>query len=458
MPAQAMSYRLLSFPEDDRLFARIVRGQIDGSPAGGRTVRAARRRLRQRYLDADLHRQQDVAIDGVSTEVWFAYREGRLKSVLPTDSWWMERGVARVTIATSGRLSRPNAACRTLLALPPVGQRTPEVADYIPAELCREIVKLTGWLATETQVASSAALRLPFGDRLDVEFHATWDGAGPGRHELEMRSLVDRDRANARRALSGTSLNILAAGVRQELLGTAFRRDLAPGERLPESVAGNPWAVLVVSGVVRLYLGAEGLEPTVLYRTHGSLLGSHWAPPGEMFAMGLQSVTPSTILQLSALRLNGLVESDAAVARAVLTEGQEVLQDLLVAFASRSAASLPQRLAREILLLSDLQPDDAFVPVTEQQLADGVGSIRESIGRTIADLRRQGWLATTRHGVIVLDRESLRTLADSAIHSSTDPTRPTALPSVPTMTADHATGAGAQARAGSHRTRLPTLR
>jgi CRP/FNR family transcriptional regulator len=415
MSAKPMGYRLLAFPDDDRLFSRIVNAQIDGAPVGGRTVRAARRRLRQRYPDADLHRQQDVVIDGEGTDVWFAYREGRLKSVLPAGPWWRERGVARIAMDTSGRLSRPNAPCRTLLGLPPDGHGITAVRDFIPSELCREFVSLAGWIAAETEVTSVTTLRLPAGDQLGVEFHGTWNGVGPDRHDVALRSIADRDRASAQDAFNTTSLHLVSAGVRQDLLGTAIRRDLMPGERLSESVAGDPWAVLVVAGVVRLYLGAEGLEPTILYRTHGSLLGSHWAPPGESLGLGLQSVTPSTILQLSAIRLNRLVESDPGVVRAVLTEGQQVLEDLLLSFASRSGASLPQRLAREILLLADLQPDDVFVPVTEQQLADGVGSIRESIGRTIADFRRQGWLATTRHGVIVLDRAALNKLSSAAI-------------------------------------------
>ena len=103
-------------------------------------MRAARRRLRQRYADSDLHRQQSVDIDGVATDVWFAYREGRLKAVLPTDGWWQDRSVARVVIANSGRLTKANAACRLLLELPPTGQRVPTVGDFIPAELCREFV------------------------------------------------------------------------------------------------------------------------------------------------------------------------------------------------------------------------------------------------------------------------------------------------------------------------------
>jgi CRP-like cAMP-binding protein len=85
---------------------------------------------------------------------------------------------------------------------------------------------------------------------------------------------------------------------------------------------------------------------------------------------------------------------------------------LVRSFAGRSATNLKQRLAREIMLLSDLQPEDKLVSVTEQQLADGVGSIRESIGRTIGDLRREGSIATTRHGLFVLDGAILRRAGD----------------------------------------------
>ena len=85
------------------------------------------------------------------------------------------------------------------------------------------------------------------------------------------------------------------------------------------------------------------------------------------------------------------------------------LREVVRSFAAHAAGNLRQRLAREIMLLADLEADDEFVSVTEQQLADGVGSIRESIGRSIGDLRRDGSIATTRHGLLILDKERLRT-------------------------------------------------
>jgi CRP-like cAMP-binding protein len=78
-------------------------------------------------------------------------------------------------------------------------------------------------------------------------------------------------------------------------------------------------------------------------------------------------------------------------------------------------------LPREILLLAEMEHSLPLVPVTEQQLADGVGSLRESVARAIAGLRRRGWLATTRYGIIVLDAVALRRAANPDSGAGHDP-------------------------------------
>ena len=72
----------------------------------------------------------------------------------------------------------------------------------------------------------------------------------------------------------------------------------------------------------------------------------------------------------------------------------------------------------EIRRIWQLQTDDpladySLVPVTEQQLADGLGSIRESVARAIGTFRDRGLVATTRFGVVPLDPDALRAEADS---------------------------------------------
>jgi CRP/FNR family transcriptional regulator len=196
-----------------------------------------------------------------------------------------------------------------------------------------------------------------------------------------------------------------------ELFRSGIRRKLGPGERLATSLRDDAWVVLVTAGIVRLYVAMDGYEPTLAYGNAGLTFGTHAMVPSEVL-LGLQAVTPSVVLQLSARRVEKLAKSNAAFARALSEDVQIHLDEVVRSFAAHAAGNLRQRLAREITLLSDLEADDEFVSVTEQQLADGVGSIRESIGRSIGDLRRDGSIATTRHGLLILDKERLRAVGN----------------------------------------------
>jgi CRP/FNR family transcriptional regulator len=401
-------YMLLAFPPEDRLFARIATRQIVDVRSNGRPVRSVRGQLRQRYPAADLHRQQRVIVRGRPTEVWFAYRDGRSSSQTGSAKWWDADGTARAEVDDGGRIFASNLAFQALLHLDPHDQHRSRLAAFLSPELCGDLRSLSGWLRSEPQVTSTASVRLGGGRRLDIEYHASNKGDSPARHDVAVRSLTERDLARDQVALMASSLGPIPAALRELVYRGAVRRTLVPGEHLTASVTGEPWAVLVVTGVVRLYVSADGLAPTVLYGHRGSLFGTHLGPVDEIFPLGLETVTPSVVLVLSPASIKQLVEHDPGFARAILTEGQGFLLELVQSFASRSASNLQQRLAREIMLLADLQHSGGLLPVTEQQLADGVGSIRESVGRTIAAFRQRSWLATTRYGVIVLDPDSLR--------------------------------------------------
>jgi hypothetical protein len=363
---------LLVLPRDDTLFSRVVRSRIDGVRSGAVAFGAARRALRVRYPSSNLYRQRSVLVKGVPTEMWFAYRDGRKHPSLPVERWWRRRGVARGVVGASGRLTAMNSACRALLRIPKRAGALLMARDYLPPAICEELFEAPGWLPDVRSGGSTSTL--PRGaERIPIEFHATWHGAGPARHQLEIRTVREREATNAARTLNGSSLAAIPARTRRELLRGAIRRELVPGERLRDPVHGDAWAVLVVSGVVRLYLTAEMLEATVLYASHGSLLGTHWNAGGddEASRVGLETVTPSTILQLDPRIIDRLARTHAGFAQGLLAEGRQQLNDVVQSYASRSLATLSQRLAREIMLLDAHQQHDTLVPVTEQQLADG---------------------------------------------------------------------------------------
>jgi CRP-like cAMP-binding protein len=402
-------YRVVSIPGTDSLFRHTVDRHVRAVRGRGATIRAARRSLRQRYPDAELSCQGDGVVRGESVELWFAYRDGRAEANARQATWWDDRGLARVVVDTSGRLIRPNAACRRLLDLPPGNARAITVSDLVSSALYQELWRESKRLSATETWDGSLPLRLPSGRRLDIEFHSRRVGTAQ-RFEVALRSLPDRDRANDFMALERSALGSMSAAFLTELFRSGIRRKLGSGERLAKTLRDDAWVVLVTAGIVRLFVAMDGYEPTLAYGSAGSLFGTHMMVSSDVFLVGLQSVTPSVVLQLSARRVEELAKSNPAFARALSADAQIHLREVVRSFAARAAGNLRQRLAREITLLSDLEADDEFLSVTEQQLADGVGSIRESIGRSIGDLRRDGSIATTRHGLLILDKERLRTV------------------------------------------------
>jgi CRP-like cAMP-binding protein len=403
---EADRYFVVASPPTDRLFRRVADRQVRSVRLKGTTLRAARRALRLRYPGAELSRQRDVTFRGKPIELWFAYRDGRTEVLSTSGRWSDQKGWARIVVEASGRLISADSRSRRLLELQPDRIPSLSVADLVSPELAQEICAAFRSLASQPEFGGAVPVRLPTGKRLDIEFVGRLDG--PERVRLSIRSYTDRDDANDRQALKQSSLGSMPPAIQRELLRGSIRRKLAPGERLVAPLAEDSWVVLVTAGIVRLFIAMDGFEPTILYGNAGSVFGSHATVAPEPLLVGLQSVTPSVVLQLSARRIEALTGSNRAFGRAVSTDLQLQLQELVGAFAARPAASLRQRLAREIMRLSDLQPSDRLLSVTEQQLADGVGSIRESIGRSIGDLRREGCIATTRHGLLILDKATLR--------------------------------------------------
>jgi CRP-like cAMP-binding protein len=315
--------------------------------------------------------------------------------------------LARVVVDASGRLIKANAVCRRLLDLPSGKVGAITVRDFVSAELYQELSLESKRRPVGEAWDGSLPLRLPSGRRLDIEFHVR-DDSTRQRFKVTMRSFADRDRANDWLALRQSALGSVPARLLKELYRSGIRRELGSGERLAKSLTDDAWVVLVTAGIMRLYVAMDGYEPTLAYGNSGSLFGTHAMVPSDAFLVGLQSVTPSVVLLFNARRVQALAKSNAAFARALSGDVQLQLREVVRSFAAHTGGNLQQRLAREILVLSDLHEDDGLVPVTEQLLADGVGSIRESIGRSIGDLRRDGSIATTRHGVLVLDKGRLR--------------------------------------------------
>lgn len=168
----------------------------------------------------------------------------------------------------------------------------------------------------------------------------------------------------------------------------------------------DPRAVLVVQGLIRVYMtSSEGRQVTVRYARPGDVLGIAVLVGGPA-NVDVQALAPSSLFRISARMLTAAARRDARVAWAMAEELNRRLYETLQQTAINAFGSVSQRVASHLLDLASAQqlPHGGLVAhVSQQELADAVGSVREVVARALRDFRVAGIVATAADSVVILD-------------------------------------------------------
>jgi CRP/FNR family transcriptional regulator, cyclic AMP receptor protein len=174
--------------------------------------------------------------------------------------------------------------------------------------------------------------------------------------------------------------------------------------------AAHPRFALVVSGLFRAYYEAsDGRQVTVRYARSGDVLGVVGAAGGPS-PLHTRALTDATRLNMDIHVLRALARNDHEVAWSLVEELSHVVFGLWHELADTAFASVPQRVARHLLEIAatQLEPGGPLVArVSQQELADLAGSVREVVSRALRDLRGEGIVRVTRGGITVLDASRL---------------------------------------------------
>jgi CRP/FNR family cyclic AMP-dependent transcriptional regulator len=213
------------------------------------------------------------------------------------------------------------------------------------------------------------------------------------------------------KAFAASHLRALPAETTARLTERARRRHVAAGDTLHRAGDDVRHVEMVVRGLVRVHATApDGRTLTLRYCRTGALLGvpSLYGDPFVMPAT-TQALMDTDMLAMDPVRVRGMADQDVAVAKALLFE----LSERAMAFASEiggaAFGSVRQRVARHLLdLAAERQRGARLVaPITQQELADAVGTVREVVVRTLRELRHEGLLQTSRSGIEIADAERL---------------------------------------------------
>jgi len=216
--------------------------------------------------------------------------------------------------------------------------------------------------------------------------------------------------ADVNSAVSMSHLRRLPDKVLDEFMAGAVKTKIPAGSVTHREGEGAPHLELVVSGVVRAFVTApDGRTMTVRYCRRGALMGAM-----SLFATGFempgstQALLDAELLKMSPGVVRDLTERDVQVARALLSELSERAWGFLHEIPGSVFTTVRQRVARHLLDLASergLGPEgrELVVSVTQQELADAVGTVREVVVRVLRELRQEGVVRTERDRILLTD-------------------------------------------------------
>jgi CRP/FNR family cyclic AMP-dependent transcriptional regulator len=218
-------------------------------------------------------------------------------------------------------------------------------------------------------------------------------------------------------AVSASLLAELPASLRDRLMVDALPVDLPAGSTIYRA-EDTPRCALVVSGLIRVILLApDGRTVTVRYARFGELLGVPTIVGGPVSVV-VHLVTNARLLMINVTALRQLGQSEPTVAWLLAREVTQRLNDTLDAVADNAFGSLRQRVARHLLDLAEERNGRLIARVTQQNLAEAVGSARPAVARVVAELRDLGLIATASPGIAIIEPERLheQTWSQSVSH------------------------------------------
>ncbi len=190
--------------------------------------------------------------------------------------------------------------------------------------------------------------------------------------------------------------------------GQIFYAPEEPGDRL----------YLLRRGRVRIYkLSPEGRALTLLVLEPSSLFGEMALAPDWVHDSFAETMTDSTIGAIRRDDMRRVLNANPAVALRFMNIMGQRLRALERKLADIAFKSVPQRLATVLLNLADRQdtlPHDgappAVVRYTHQQLAEMIGSYRETVTKAIGELREAGLIRVDEDVIYLTDLARLREL------------------------------------------------
>jgi CRP/FNR family transcriptional regulator, cyclic AMP receptor protein len=208
------------------------------------------------------------------------------------------------------------------------------------------------------------------------------------------RDLSDRDMSDLERVTTMTTV----------LRGRVFYRPEEVGEVL----------FLLKDGRVQLYrISPEGKKLVIATLGPGTLFGEMALLGQQMHNTFAEALDDCLIYVMSRTDLERLILNKPTVGLHVLEITGRRLKDAEERLEDMAFKGIPARLASLLLRLATDRNSNAITGLTHQDLAETVGTYRETATQVLNDMKAEGLIDIGRKRIDILDPERLQDLAES---------------------------------------------
>ncbi len=170
-------------------------------------------------------------------------------------------------------------------------------------------------------------------------------------------------------------------------------------------------AYFIVHGQVRIYcLSSEGREQVLERLGPGQAFNLVPVLDGGTNPSNAMAWTDATLYAIERDCFLNLVRQYPTVALAALTDCAAKLRYMTALVEDLSLRTVGARLAK-LLLTQAAKQDTAPRRMTQHEMAAQLGTVREVVGRALADLEREGLIRMERHRIVIADRPGLESKA-----------------------------------------------
>ena len=145
------------------------------------------------------------------------------------------------------------------------------------------------------------------------------------------------------------------------------------------------------------------------YIRPGELIGHVLPFAADRAPLGIAAVTDCEIIELDVRQLRTTVENDVAAALRMVAALNHRLEDSYATLAATAFGTMRERVAGHLLDLAHGTDASGRLAarVTQQELADSIGTAREVVARVLRELRDEGLVETGPRVIVLVDPGAL---------------------------------------------------